>query len=95
LNQGESQDQCWCEVADESVVVSKTWPRKASNGVEEKTKLIISKASDGALIAKSNQALRRDEVHFKSVMSRCFFLMASKPNRYRGIPVWLTMETIN
>ena len=73
LNQGESQDQCWCEVADESVVVSKTWPMKASNGEEDKTKLIISIASDEAMIVKSNQPLRRDEVHFKSVMSRCFF----------------------
>ena len=81
LNQGESQDQCWCEVADESVVVSKTWPMKASNGEEDKTKLIISIASDGALTIKSSHALRRDEVHFKSVMSRCFFLVVPKPNR--------------
>ena len=53
-----------CEVADESVVVSKAWPMKASNGVEDKTKLIISNMSDGVQIAKSNPALRRDEVHF-------------------------------
>lgn len=73
LNQGESQAQRWCEVADESVVVSKAWPMKASNGVEDKTKQIISNMSDGVQVAKSNPALRRDEVHFKSVMSRCFF----------------------
>ncbi|MFH4484257.1 MULTISPECIES: hypothetical protein [Vibrio harveyi group] len=57
LNQGESQARRWCEVADESVVVSKAWPMKASNGVEDKTKLIISNASDGVQIAKSNPAL--------------------------------------
>lgn len=31
------QAPCWCEVADESVVVSKARPMKASNGVEVKT----------------------------------------------------------
>ena len=82
-------------MADESVVVRKTWPMKASNGVEDKTKLIISIASDEAMIVKSNQALRRDEVHFKSVMSRCFFLVVPKPNRYRGIPAWFIRELIN
>jgi len=36
-NQGESQDGCGCEVADEPVVVLNVQPMKASNGVEEKT----------------------------------------------------------
>ncbi|MGR5268752.1 hypothetical protein ACPV5R_13460 [Vibrio astriarenae] len=35
-------------MADESVVVSKAQPEKPSNGVEEKTELTISIASDGA-----------------------------------------------
>ena len=39
-------------MADESVVVSKAWPEKPSNGVEEKTELTISTASDGALISQ-------------------------------------------
>ena len=84
-------------MADESVVVSKAWPMKASNGVEDKTKLIISNMSDGVQIAKSNPALRRDEVHSKSVMSRCFFffLVVPKPVRYRGIPARSVMEVMN
>ena len=39
---------CWCEVADESVVVSKAQPMKPSNGVEEKTELTNSMAFVGA-----------------------------------------------
>ena len=45
--QGEDQGSCWCEVADEPVVVSKVRPVKASNGVEGKTGLTISIVSDG------------------------------------------------
>lgn len=71
-------------MADESVVVSKVWPMKASNGVEDKTKLIISNMSDGVQIAKSNPALRRDEVHFKSVMSRCFFFSGTQTGSLSG-----------
>jgi hypothetical protein len=63
--------------------------------VEDKTKLIISNMSDGVQIAKSNPALRRDEVHFKSVMSRCFFLVVPKPVRDRGIPARSVMEIMN
>ncbi|REG77527.1 hypothetical protein [Marinomonas pollencensis] len=37
-----SQDLGWCEVADESVVVSKAQPMKPSNGVEDKTELTNS-----------------------------------------------------
>ena len=43
-----SQDKCWCEVADESVVVSKARPEKPSNGVEEKIELTSSMAFAGA-----------------------------------------------
>ncbi len=43
-----TQGKYWCEVADESVVVSKARPEKPSNGVEEKTELTISIVSDGA-----------------------------------------------
>ena len=84
LNQGGSQEQCWCEVADESVVVNKTWPMKASNGVEDKTKLTISIAFDGALAVKSSQALRRDEAHFNSVMSRCSFFRGTQTESLSG-----------
>ena len=42
-----TQGECWCEVADEPVVVSKARPVKASNGVEDKTKPTISNVSDG------------------------------------------------
>jgi len=45
--QGAIRDSCWCEVADEPVVVRKARPMKASNGVEDKTKLTISNAFDG------------------------------------------------
>ncbi|KGK17474.1 hypothetical protein EA24_00005 [Vibrio navarrensis] len=57
---------------------------KASNGEEDKTKLIISIASDGALTIKSSHALRRDEVHFKSVMSRCFFFGGTQTESLSG-----------
>ncbi|TKF90933.1 hypothetical protein FCV82_01110 [Vibrio breoganii] len=75
-------------MADESVVVSKAQPVKPSNGVEEKTELIISIMFDGALNSQKQSVLRREEVHFKSVMNRCFFLVVHKPIRYRGIPDW-------
>ncbi|HIF9279807.1 TPA: hypothetical protein ACX6QU_003741 [Photobacterium damselae] len=52
LAQGESQGWCWCEVADESVVESKAWPVKPSNGVEGKTKLTNSNASVGVPISQ-------------------------------------------
>ena len=44
--QGVIQECCECEVADESVVVSKARPMKASNGVEDKTKPTISNVFD-------------------------------------------------
>ena len=47
-----TQGRCWCEVADDAVVVSKVRPVKASNGVEGKTELIISSESDGVLISQ-------------------------------------------
>ncbi|PSV86851.1 hypothetical protein [Photobacterium leiognathi] len=50
--QGESQDACWCEVADESVVVNKARPEKPSNGVEDKTELTISNMSNGAPVSQ-------------------------------------------
>ncbi|OFC69251.1 hypothetical protein BFC18_09560, partial [Alteromonas confluentis] len=43
----ETQGRCWCEVADDAVVVSKVRPEKASNGVEDKTGLTICIKSDG------------------------------------------------
>jgi len=46
----ETQGRCWCEVADEAVVVSKVRPVKASNGVEGKTELTISIVFDGVTI---------------------------------------------
>jgi hypothetical protein len=57
--QGESQDLCWCEVADESVVVSKARPEKPSNGVEEKTELTISITSDGTLICQKQSGVAK------------------------------------
>lgn len=41
-----TQECCECEVADEPVVVSKARPEKACNGVEDKTKPIISTVFD-------------------------------------------------
>ncbi len=46
MYQEETQDTGRCEVADESVVVSKARPEKPSNGVEEKAELTISIAFD-------------------------------------------------
>lgn len=39
--QEETQDRCWCEVADEPVVVMKSRPVKAGNSVEDKTEMTI------------------------------------------------------
>ncbi|MFT5813331.1 MAG: hypothetical protein ACI9VT_001079 [Psychroserpens sp.] len=41
-----TQEYCECEMADVSVVVSKPRPRKASNGVDDKTNPTISIAFD-------------------------------------------------
>ena len=46
------QDLCWCEVADEPVVVMKFRPLKASNGVEGKTGMIISIKSDEIVMSQ-------------------------------------------
>ena len=48
----ETQGRCWCEVADDAVVVSKVRPVKASNGVEGKTELTISSMFDGIIISQ-------------------------------------------
>lgn len=48
----ETQGRCWCEVADDAVVVSKVRPVKASNGAEDKTELTISSMSDGIIISQ-------------------------------------------
>ena len=48
----ETQGRCWCEVADDAVVVSKVRPVKASNGVEDKTELTISIVFDGIPISQ-------------------------------------------
>ena len=37
---------CWCEVADEPVVVKKSRPRKAGNSLEDKTATTASKAAE-------------------------------------------------
>ena len=47
-----TQGRCWCEVADDAVVVNKVRPVKASNGVEDKTELTISIVFDGVLISQ-------------------------------------------
>lgn len=47
-----TQGRCWCEVADDAVVVSKVRPVKASNGVEGKTELTISSMFDGIIISQ-------------------------------------------
>ena len=45
--QGETQGRCWCEVADEPVVVIKFRPVKAGNSVEDKTEMTIDKIQWG------------------------------------------------
>ena len=62
--QGVTQEWYECEVADEPVVVLKARPMKASNGVEDKTKLTNSVMIVGAsktqkvmLVAKGGSGL--------------------------------------
>ncbi len=47
LTQEVTQGYCWCEVADEPVVVSKARPVKPGNGVEDKTRLTIGNEFNG------------------------------------------------
>ena len=70
MNQEVTQDACWCEVADEPVVVLNTQPMKASNGVEDKTEWIIDSAFDGAEGSQKRRSLRRGEVLFKAYEER-------------------------
>ena len=65
-----TQGRCWCEVADDAVVVNKVRPVKASNGVEDKTKPTSASKCRGANPCQKQGELRRGEVYFKSVMSR-------------------------
>lgn len=62
-----------CEVADESVVVSKARPVKPSNGVEDKTKPTFAGTCKGAIRCQKRGELRRGEVYFKTVMIGLFF----------------------
>jgi hypothetical protein len=68
---GATQGLCWCEVADEPVVVSKARPVKASNGVEDKTKLTFADMCKGASHRQKHGKLRRGEVIFKNTKSWC------------------------
>ncbi|WP_206747789.1 hypothetical protein, partial [Vibrio breoganii] len=52
--------------------------------VEEKTELIISIMFDGALNSQKQSVLRREEVHFKSVMNRCFFFSGTQTDSLSG-----------
>jgi len=68
-----TQGLCWCEVADEPVVVINAQPVKPSNGVEGKTEQTIGIKSDGADRDQKHYSLRRGEVIFmcmKSMESR-------------------------
>ena len=54
-------------MADEPVIVTKTQPMKAGNGVEEKTELTISIEFDGTHKSQKPCRLRRGETYFKPV----------------------------
>lgn len=69
--QEETQDFLMqCEVADNSVVVIKSWPVKAGNSLEGKTGMTCRASRQGLVSAKSLISMRRDEVHSKASMSR-------------------------
>lgn len=65
-------------MADEPVVVIKTEPMKASNGVEDKTGSTFASGCKGVSHSQKHGELRRGEVHFKSVMSRSFFFSGTQ-----------------
>ncbi|MEZ9490720.1 hypothetical protein AB4347_18930, partial [Vibrio breoganii] len=69
VHQGVTQDARWCEVADEPVVVSKARPMKASNGVEEKTKLTFANTCKGVNHCPKHGELRRGEAYSKTLMN--------------------------
>jgi hypothetical protein len=75
------QGLCWCEVADEPVVVSKVQPVKPSNGVEDKTELTSSNVFAGANICQKLCGLRRGEVIFNTLKR------SEKPRQVRKLPI--------
>ena len=70
MNQEVTQDSCWCEVADEPVVVLNAQPMKPSNGVEDKTEQITGIEIGGADGSQKHPSLRRGEVLFKAYEKR-------------------------
>lgn len=80
-------------MADEPVVVSKTEPVKASNGVEDKTRLTFASVCKGASHRQKHGELRRGEAHFKSVMSRCFFFSGTQTDLLSGYSEPVTLGT--
>ena len=70
-----TQGLCWCEVADEPVVVINAQPVKPSNGVEGKTEQTIGIRSGGVDRGQKRYSLRRGEVIFT-----CMKSMERKPN---------------
>ena len=63
------QGLCWCEVADEPVVVINAQPVKPSNGVEGKTEQTTGIRSGGADRGQKHYSLRRGEVIFTCMKS--------------------------
>ncbi len=59
-------------MADEPVVVSKTRPVKASNGVEGKTELIVSTVWRGCLLSKA-QSVAKGGSTLEDGKAQCFF----------------------
>ncbi|EWH09167.1 hypothetical protein DS2_13879 [Catenovulum agarivorans DS-2] len=64
-------------MADEPVVVNKPRPMKASNGVEDKTKVTINKF-DGIYCHQKCNKWRRGEVFFKCINKHDFFYSGSQ-----------------
>ena len=77
-----TQGLCWCEVADEPVVVINAQPMKPSNGVEGKTEQTIGIRSGGADRGQKRYSLRRGEVVFKDRRARAH--LAANPKSLDG-----------
>jgi len=68
-----------CRVADEPVVVLKSLPVKAGNGVEDKTEMTRSYVCRGLTESQKRCQLRRGEVYLKVLKTHKNGILENKP----------------
>lgn len=80
-----------CRVADEPVVVLKSPPVKAGNGVEDKTETTHSQVCRGLTASQKHRQLRRGEVYLKVLELMRMGYWENKPpdevGKYQRVPL--------